>query len=60
MKKTYFIPKLKIKRVQQESPLAVSGVVSNNGIGYGGVDTEGTREAEVKGNPFGGSIFDDI
>ena len=48
-------------RVCGEMMLAASGVKSvNNGvnIGYGGVDEEGTVEAEVKGNPFGDSVFE--
>ena len=48
-------------RVHGEQMIAVSGVKSvNNGvnIGYGGVDEEGTVEAEVKGNPFGDSVFE--
>lgn len=28
--------------------LAESGVYSNTGIGYGGVDTEGSKDAEAK------------
>ena len=48
-------------RMCGEMMLAASGVKSvNNGvnIGYGGVDEDGTVEAEVKGNPFGDSIFE--
>ena len=47
-----------VRVVTQELPLAVSGVTSNNGIGYGGVDEDGSHEADVKGNPYGESIFE--
>lgn len=40
-------------------PLAASGVTSDLGIGYGGVDSNGTQEADVKENYFGGSLFDE-
>ncbi|MBR1791206.1 MAG: hypothetical protein IJ754_05585 [Bacteroidaceae bacterium] len=61
MKKEYIKPVMNIVRVNGEMMLAASGVKSvNNGvnIGYGGVDEEGTVEAEVKGNPFGDSVFE--
>ncbi len=58
MKKIYIIPKLCVQAVAQELPIAGSGVTSNNGIGYGGVDEEGCMEANVKRNPYGDSIFD--
>lgn len=61
MKKTYIKPEMNAVRVHGEQMIAVSGVKSvNNGvnIGYGGVDEEGTVEAEVKGNPFGDSVFE--
>ena len=52
MKKTYIIPKMRIHVVYHEQPLAASGVVSDKGIGYGGVDTEGTQDPDVKANNF--------
>ena len=61
MKKTYIRPEMIAVRMCGEMMLAASGVKSvNNGvnIGYGGVDEDGTVEAEVKGNPFGDSIFE--
>ena len=58
MKETYIIPCMYVRVVTQELPLAVSGVTSNNGIGYGGVDEDGSHEADVKGNPYGESIFE--
>ena len=48
MKKTYIIPVVGVVATQCELPLAGSGVASNNGIGYGGVDTDGTLDPEVK------------
>ena len=58
MKKTYIIPNVCVHTVTQELPLTGSGVTSNSGIGYGGVDEDGTQEANVKENPYGNSIFD--
>ena len=62
MKKDYIKPLLNIVRVNGEMMLAASGVSGKIGdspsIGYGGVDEEGTLDAEVKGNPFGDSIFE--
>ena len=50
MKKRYVIPQIDIVRLQNESPLAASGVTANNNIGYGGVDEEGELEPSVKLN----------
>ena len=52
MKKIYIQPVMNVVRVHGEQMIAVSGVKSvNNGvnIGYGGVDEEGSLEADVKG-----------
>ena len=59
MKKPYIIPETCVVLTLHEMPIAVSGVTGNNGIGFGGVDKEGTVEPEVKGNPFGDSVFDE-
>ena len=49
MKKTYIIPRTCIDLVEVESHLAVfSDGVSSDGIGYGGVDTDGTVVPETK------------
>lgn len=49
MKKTYIIPNISINLAQAEQMLASStGVTGNNGIGYGGVDTNGEQEPSVK------------
>ena len=59
MKQTYISPLMCAMQTQHEMPIAVSGVNSTNGIGYGGVDQNGTVEPDVKGNPFGDSLFDE-
>ena len=48
MKKRYIIPQVSIVQIMHELPIAGSGVTGNNGIGYGGVDTDGTLEPSVK------------
>lgn len=61
MKKAYIKPETSVEYIFDEQMLAVSGVKSiNNGVNidYGGVDEDGDLEADVKGNPFGESIFD--
>ena len=61
MKKTYIQPEMNVVQLDSELMIAASGVKSvNNGvdIGYGGVDEDGSLDAEVKANPHGESIFD--
>ena len=48
MKKTYIAPNTVVVEIESEMILAASGVHSDTGIGYGGVDTEGSMEAEAK------------
>ena len=48
MKKTYIAPNTVVVEIESEMILAASGVHSDKGIGYGGVDTEGSMEAEAK------------
>ena len=48
MKKTYIAPNTVVVDIESEMILAASGVYSNTGIGYGGVDTKGSMEAEAK------------
>ena len=43
-KKTYIVPAIAEEAVLTEQFLADSGVSSDNGIGYGGVDTEGSKD----------------
>lgn len=50
--KTYIKPDIDILRIHGEQMLAASGIKSfNNGvnISYGGVDEDGSLEADVKG-----------
>ena len=48
MKKTYIVPNTVVVDIESEMILAASGVNSDTGIGYGGVDTEGSKDAEAK------------
>lgn len=52
MKKKYNMPKLDEVLTETEMPLAASGVTSDIGIDYGGVDEEGEQDPSVKGNSF--------
>lgn len=50
MKKIYSVPEMVEADLMEVSMLAQSqGVTSNNGIKYGGVDTNGSKDPEVKG-----------
>lgn len=49
MKKTYIAPNTVVVNIESEMILAASnGMYSDTGIGYGGVDTEGSKDAEAK------------
>ena len=48
MKKTYIAPNTAVVQIESEMILSASGVSSKTGIGYGGVDTEGSKDAEAK------------
>lgn len=49
MKKTYIAPNTFVVEIETEMLLAASdGVYSDTGIGYGGVDTEGSKDAQAK------------
>ena len=48
MKKTYIAPNTDVVEIESEKLLAASCVYSDTGIGYGGVDTEGSMDAEAK------------
>lgn len=48
MKKTYIAPNTVVVDIDTEMILAASGVYSHTDIGYGGVDTEGNKDAEAK------------
>ena len=50
MKKIYSVPEMVEADLMEVSMLASSrGVTGNNGIKYGGVDTNGSKDPEVKG-----------
>lgn len=44
MKKTYMRPSTLTVQTELQVMICQSGVNSNNGIGYGGVDEEGTKD----------------
>lgn len=49
MKKIYSVPEMVEADLMQVSMLAGSrGVTSNNGIKYGGIDTDGSKDPSVK------------
>ena len=48
MKKLYITPLMKQEQAEASEILASSGVGSDIGIGYGGVDTGGTLDPSVK------------
>ena len=51
MKKIYKSPNSIIMHLQGVQMISASGgVTSNNGIGYGGVDEDGSLEADTKEN----------
>lgn len=56
MKKRYIIPEVKVVRLHGERMLAASGVIGvigdDEGIGYGGIDEDGSLDADVKENSF--------
>ena len=58
MRKDYISPTLHSHRCDVATMLAASGVTSDKGIGYGGVDADGDKDPSAKGNPFGDSVFD--
>ena len=61
MKKTYIEPALELMQTEVQQMLAgsITGVnIAGNDIEVGG-DDDGSHEADVKGNFFGGSIFDE-
>lgn len=48
MKKTYYCPSVRIVRFQSTVIICASNGVSGHGIGYGGVDKEGTVNPESR------------
>lgn len=45
-------------QMDAEQMLAASGVTSNNGIGWGGVDIEGDEDPSVKEDSFDDDLFE--
>lgn len=66
-RKAYIIPQIKVQSCDSSQMLCTSGVSSRygSGIGYGGVDEDGTVVAGVRANvwdddcPFDDSAFDE-
>ena len=57
MKKTYIIPNISVLHIQTERIIAGSGAItSGKGMGYGGVDTDGSIDPSVKRQ---GGFWDD-
>ena len=48
MKKEYTAPAVEVLEHISEQMIAASGVEGNNGIGYGGVDEDGSMNAEAR------------
>jgi hypothetical protein len=48
MKKQYIVPSVRMMESESEELLTASGVRSDRGITYGGVDTEGEHEADSR------------
>lgn len=58
MKKIYLTPSTAPMEMGIEKMLAGSGVTGNNGIGWGGEDTEGNLDPAVKGSIFEENPFE--
>lgn len=57
MKKNYIAPSMEITSIELQQMIATSdSITSNNGIGYGGVDTDGKKDPSSRRR---GSIWDD-
>lgn len=48
MRKTYIKPSLQLVECKSENLMAVSGVFSDKGIGYGGADENGEWKADSR------------
>jgi len=58
MKKAYINPIAELVSVEEETFMATSGVTGGDGIGYGGVDTDGSIEPSVKESIFEENPFE--
>ena len=57
MKKNYIAPSMEMTSIELQQMVAASnGVYSGNGITYGGVDGDGTKDPSSR---RGGSVWDD-
>ena len=48
MKKTYIVPSIDQVLMEDEVELLYGSVTGDNGIGYGGVDTEGSKDPDAR------------
>jgi hypothetical protein len=48
MKKTYMVPSIDQVLMEDEVELLYGSVKGSNGIGYGGVDTEGSKDPDAR------------
>ena len=48
MKKTYMVPSIDQVLMEDEVELLSGSVKGSNGIGYGGVDTEGSKDPDAR------------
>ena len=48
MKKVYTTPAVEVLEYISEQMIAASGVEGSNGIGYGGIDENGSMNAETR------------
>lgn len=55
MKKNYIAPSMEMTNIELQQMIAESGVYSNNGITYGGVDTGGKKDPASRRR----SVWDD-
>lgn len=53
MKTLYITPSVEILELSTENMIATSGVTSDNGIGYGGVDEDGSLTPSSNGRRGG-------
>lgn len=57
MKKRYIAPEVNMVTIGSVLPLAASGVTTDRGIGYGGVDEEGTLDPSSR---RGHNVWDEV
>lgn len=60
MKKAYIQPKVDVYILNSEKMMAGSGVIGDIGIGWGGVDEEGTQDPDANEVSIWDSEDDDI